>query len=123
MWSPEFFMRSRAQIRSHAMHPMLVALTIELGVRSLVCYIVAVTRVDASFAAAGFYAIIGGCIGAALAAVPGAIDLFTVVPPRSSAKTRGYLHGGLNVLALAVFIAVAAIRGGPAAMPTNSSVL
>ncbi len=116
-------MRSRAQIRSHPIHPMLVSLPIGLWVASFVFDILAVTRVDASFAAAGFYAIIGGCIGAALAAVPGVIDLFTVVPPRSSAKTRGYLHGGLNVLALAVFIAVAAIRGGPAAMPPNSSLL
>src|SRR5437868_9661552 len=111
-------MRARAQIRSHPIHPMLVAFPIGLWVTSFVFDLIAVARNEGSFAAAAFYCVIAGCVGAALAAIAGAIDLFSVVPPRSTAKKRGYLHGGLNVLALGIFIAVAAIRGGASAMPT-----
>src|SRR5438105_15588012 len=116
-------MRARAQIRSHPIHPMLVAFPIGLWVASFVFDVLAAWRGDPSFAAAGFYALIGGCIGAALAAVPGAVDLFSVVPPGSSAKKRGYVHGALNVLALALFITVAALRGGASVMPTGVTFL
>jgi len=102
---------------------MLVAFPIGLWVGSFVFDVISISRGNPSFATAGFCAVIGGCIGAALASIPGVIDLFTVVPPRSSAKQRGYIHGILNVTALGVFIAVAALRGGPAAMPNNLSLL
>ncbi len=114
-------MRSRAQIKSHPIHPMLVALPIGLWVGSLVFDCIAAARNDASFAAAGFYCAVAGCVGAALAAIPGAIDLFSVVPDRSSARKRGYIHGVLNVLALGIFIAMAARRG--VAMPDGLSLL
>ena len=116
-------MRARAHIKSHPVHPMLIALPIGLWIGSLVFDCIAAARNNPSFAAAGFYAAIAGCVGAALAAVPGAADLFTVVPEGSSARRRGYIHGTLNVVALAVFIAVAARRGGAAAMPDRLSLL
>ncbi len=71
--------------------------------------------------AAGFYCIVAGCVMAALAAVPGVIDLFSVVPPASSARQRGYIHGLLNSTALLLFIAIAAYRGGSSVMPNNLS--
>jgi uncharacterized membrane protein/nitrite reductase/ring-hydroxylating ferredoxin subunit len=116
-------MRSKASIQSHPIHPMLVAFPIGLWVVSFILDVIGKVRGDASFWAAGFYLVIGGCIGAALAALPGAIDLFTVIPPHSSAKNRGYLHGGLNVLALIVFIAVAAHRGDPGTVPDGISLV
>lgn len=102
---------------------MLVSFPIGLWVVSFILDALGKVRGDASFWAAGFYLLIGGCIGAALAAIPGALDLFTVVPPHSSAKSRGYLHGGLNVLALIVFIVVAARRGNPGTMPDGISLV
>ncbi|HSB76709.1 MAG TPA: DUF2231 domain-containing protein [Terriglobales bacterium] len=116
-------MRARAQLRSHPIHPMLVAFPIGLWIASLGFDIAAVAEGDPSLAAAGFYAVIGGCAGAALAAVAGAADLFGVVPARSSAKKRGYTHALLNVAALGLFIAVAARRGGAGAMPDGFSLL
>ena len=53
---------------------------------------------EQQYFATGFYLIVAGCVGAVLAALPGAIDLLFVVPPRSSAKERGYIHGGLSLL-------------------------
>ncbi len=116
-------MRSRASIQSHPIHPMLVAFPIGLWVVSFILDVIGKINGDGSFWAAGFYCLIGGCIGAALAAIPGSIDLFTVVPPHSSARDRGYIHGGLNVLALIVFIVVAARRGNPAAVPDGISLV
>src|SRR5438477_1841590 len=104
-------MRSLVRLKSHPIHPMLVSFPIGLWVASLIFDFVGVRAGNALLWAAGYYAIIGGCIGAALAAVPGVIDLFFVVPPRSSGRNRGYLHGGLNVLALLLFITIAARRG------------
>ena len=60
---------------------------------------------------------------AACAAVAGTIDLFGVVPDRSSARKRGYMHGGLNALVLLLFIYIAWRRGGPAQMPNGISLV
>src|SRR5206468_12001158 len=43
---------------------------------------------------------------ALLAAIPGIIDYFFIVPPKSSGKKRAGKHGVLNVVMLVIFIAV-----------------
>lgn len=110
-------MRSKAQIKSHPIHPMLVAFPVGLWVASLVFDVIAVNTSNNLMWAAGFYCVVGGCVGAVLAAVAGVIDLLSVVPPRSSARKRGYMHGGLNTVALVLFLSVAYRRGGPWEMP------
>jgi nitrite reductase/ring-hydroxylating ferredoxin subunit/uncharacterized membrane protein len=67
--------------------------------------------------AGAFYMAIGGIVGGALAAVAGTVDYIGVVPPRSSAKKRGLLHGGLNAIVLIAFIVFAAHRKDPSAQP------
>ncbi len=106
-------MRSRVNLKSHPIHPMLVAFPIGLWVASFIFDVIAVLSNNNLLWAAGFFCVLAGCVGAALAAVPGVIDLFAVVPRRSSARDRGYIHGGLNTLALLLFIFVAYRRGGP----------
>jgi uncharacterized membrane protein/nitrite reductase/ring-hydroxylating ferredoxin subunit len=108
-------MRSKAEIASHPIHPVLVAFPIGLWVTSLIFDLIGVASGEQAYSSAGFYMVIVGCIGAAFAAVAGAIDLFGIIPPRSSGRSRGYLHGGLNTAALFVFISVAYRRGTPAA--------
>ena len=105
-------MRSRASISSHPIHPMLVALPIGLWIGAFVFSVIGWATDRFLLNAAGFYALILGCIGAALAAVPGVIDLFGAIPDRSSARTRGYIHGGVNTLALLLFIYAAFRQGG-----------
>jgi nitrite reductase/ring-hydroxylating ferredoxin subunit len=51
------------------------------------------------------------------------VDLFGTVPPHSSARRRGYLHGILNSLALLLFIAEAALRGNGATPADNLTLL
>jgi nitrite reductase/ring-hydroxylating ferredoxin subunit/uncharacterized membrane protein len=116
-------MRSRANLASHPIHPMLVALPIGLWIGALVLSILSIFTGEILFGAAGFYAMIGGCIGAVMAAVPGVIDLFGTVPERSSARQRGYIHGGVNTLALLIFIYAAWRQGSPIALPDKFTVV
>ena len=116
-------MRSRASISSHPIHPMLVAFPIGLFVTSFVLDVLALWLSNAAMAAGAWYCVIGGLIGGAAAAVPGLIDLLSVVPPRSSGKNRGFLHGGLNLLVMGLFIAVAAYCGSSATIPDGWSLL
>lgn len=116
-------MRSRANISGHPVHPMLVAFPIGLWVAGVAMDLIGFATTDPSVWAAGWYAQLGGCVGAALAAVFGTLDLLSVVPPRSSAKKRGFTHALLNVCALGLYIAVLAVRGHASAQPTPLSLL
>src|ERR1700759_2299570 len=104
-------MRSRASIKSHPLHPMLVAFPIGLLVTSFVFDLIARWRDVSSLAAAAWYCMIAGLVGAAIAAIPGIIDLFAIVPSKSEARSRGYLHALANAFMIVVFIAAAAYRG------------
>lgn len=106
-------MLSKASIRSHPIHPILVAFPIGLWVTSFIFDLIGAGSQEQAYFTASYYMIIAGCIGAACAAIPGVIDLFGTIPARSSGRTRGYLHGSLNTIALLVFIYVAWRRGGP----------
>ncbi len=116
-------MRSRANIASHPIHPMLVALPIGLWIGAFVFSLISAFAHNGALAAAAFYATIAGCVGAVLAAIAGVIDLFGSVPNRSSARQRGYIHGSVNTLALIIFIYAAWRQGSPAALPDNITVL
>src|SRR5438067_730314 len=107
-------MRSRAHLGSHPIHPMLVAFPIGLWGASFAFDIFGIMLREPQLWSAGFYCAIAGCVGAALAAVPGVIDLLSVVPPRSSAKTRGLIHGVVNTFILVIFVAETIYRGNPA---------
>ncbi|HKW75136.1 MAG TPA: DUF2231 domain-containing protein [Terriglobales bacterium] len=115
-------MRSRASISSHPIHPMLVSFPIGLWVTALIFDLIALGQNNGSLFAAGFYCVIAGCVGAVLAAVAGTIDWVSVVPPQSSAKNRGLLHGSLNSLVLLLFIYIAYRQGSPAVRPDGLTI-
>jgi nitrite reductase/ring-hydroxylating ferredoxin subunit/uncharacterized membrane protein len=110
-------MRSPASIKSLPLHPALVVFPIALWITSFLFALLAIGLNSSALRAAGFYCVIAGCVGAVLAAIPGAWDWFTIVPSRSSAKSRGLLHGSLNVLALILYIWVAARLGDAGTKP------
>ncbi|HEX8926438.1 MAG TPA: DUF2231 domain-containing protein [Terriglobales bacterium] len=116
-------MRSRANIASHPVHPMLVAFPIGLWVGGFAMDLIGFAAKDQSIWMGGWYAQLGGCAGAALAAVFGTVDLLAVVPPRSSGKKRGFTHALLNVCALGLFVAVLVVRGNAGVQPTGLSLL
>ncbi|HET9742528.1 MAG TPA: DUF2231 domain-containing protein [Terriglobales bacterium] len=110
-------MRSRAQISSHPIHPMLVVFPIGLFIGGWIFDLIGSATNNELLWAASYYCVIAGLVGGFCAAIAGTIDWATVVPPRSSGKRRGLLHGCLNALVLAAFIIIAVNRGDPIAQP------
>jgi nitrite reductase/ring-hydroxylating ferredoxin subunit/uncharacterized membrane protein len=90
-------MKSRANLKSHPIHPMLVTLPIGLWTASLAYDLAAAARGSRRLQDSADDMMLAGLIGALAAAVPGAIDYFAVIPPESSAKQRGATHGLLNL--------------------------
>ena len=99
-------MRSTAQIKTHPVHPMLVAFPIAFFTGALLFDALALltdTHVLA-FSVTGYYMGVAGMIGALAAAVAGFIDYLYTVPPASSAKKRATKHALLNVTTLSCFL-------------------
>lgn len=115
-------MRARAHIQSHPIHPMLVAFPIGLFITSFAFDLIAFYANLPGLAVAGWYCAVAGLFGGAAAAIAGATDLFGVVPPKSSARTRGWTHAILNTLVMALFIASVVYRNGPG-MPNSISLI
>ena len=115
-------MRSLASIKSHPLHPMAIAFPIGLLITSFIFDLLSLWEKSTALASAGWYCVVAGLIGALFAIVPGAVDLFRIVPPNSEARSRGYWHAVLNLLMMAVFVAVAA-RRGVGIMPDNTSLV
>jgi nitrite reductase/ring-hydroxylating ferredoxin subunit/uncharacterized membrane protein len=102
---------------------MLIPFPFALWTASVIFDLLGIMTGQPMYWSVGYYCAIGGCLGALLAAVPGAIDWLTVVPPRSSAKKRGLVHGVLNVTVLLLFAYLVFRRGGPDSRPENAQLL
>jgi len=76
---------------------MLVSLPIGLWTGSLAYDLASLAAGDDQLRRTADDMMLAGFLGALAAAVPGAIDYFAVIPPRSSAKKRGATHGLINV--------------------------
>jgi uncharacterized membrane protein len=97
-------MASPASIGGHPIHPMIIPFPIGLWVFSLVADVIYLWRdnpVWANYVA--FYTLLGGIIGAAVAAVPGLIDWLSLKEP-TVVKIANW-HARLNVIALLIFAA------------------
>jgi len=97
-------MRSKAHIKSHPLHPILVGFPITFFISTLLFDVTAAWRSNESFSHTASYLHVLGIISAIAAAIPGVIDYFKVIPPRSSAKKRSTQHGIINSTALLIFI-------------------
>ena len=96
-------MRSKASIKSHPLHPILVSFPIAFLTGTFVSDVIATISGNENFWQTGYYLEIAGIGMGLLAAVPGIIDYVYTVPPKSSAKKRGVKHGLLNVTHLVLF--------------------
>ena len=96
-------MLSKARIGSHPLHPMLIAIPVTTYLATFASLIaLGVTR-DPFWFRVGLWANLVGVVSALVAAVPGAIDLVTVVPRRTVARKTGVFHALTNVAALVLF--------------------
>lgn len=99
-------MKSKASIKGHPIHPILIAFPIAFFVGSFVFDILSLALHRDLFWITGYYCAIAGVIGGLAAAIPGTIDYFNTIPPKSSGKKRGTQHAIINVLNLLLFVAV-----------------
>lgn len=97
-------MKSKASFKSHPLHPILVCFPIAFFIGTLVFDLMGWANNDQGYWQTGFHLEIAGLIGGVLAGIPGAIDYFITVPPRSSAKNRATKHAVLNLSMLIVFM-------------------
>ena len=106
-------MKSRAQIKSHPLHPILVAFPIAFFIGAFLFDALSQFLNKHSFWQTGGYLAIAGIASALIAAIPGIIDYFYIVPPESSAKKRATQHGLINLLNVFVFGFATYYRGRP----------
>ena len=77
-------MRTPASIAGHPIHPMLIVFPVGLLIFSLICDVISTRSADPSpWALVAFYTMVGGLIGALVAAVPGLIDLLSLATKQS----------------------------------------
>jgi uncharacterized membrane protein len=97
----------RASIAKHPLHPMLVVFPIGLWVAALAFDIVETVTGNPLWRTLAFWNIIGGIVGALVAAVPGFLDY----PGRAGRAGRiATWHMVLNLAAVALFAVNAFIR-------------
>lgn len=89
-------MKSKAHVGGHALHPMLVTLPAGAVLFTLVFDLVHLVLGQGQWWLATRPVLAVGLVGAVLAAIPGLVDLSTVVP-KGRATAVGLAHLGLNV--------------------------
>lgn len=95
-------MESKAKLLGHPIHPMLIVLPLGLFIGAVVFDALYLWQGNPTFAAVGYWNIAGGIIGGLLAAVFGLVDWWAI-PSGTRAKRIGLLHGGGNVVVVALF--------------------
>jgi uncharacterized membrane protein len=117
-------MRTPASIAKHPIHPMLVPLPIGLWIFSFLCDLAFVLGAGAYFwFTVGFYTMIGGTLGALLAAIPGTIDMLSLT---GRLKKLALTHMALNVTIVLLYAVNIGMRiGDPAVagLPLTLSII
>jgi uncharacterized membrane protein/nitrite reductase/ring-hydroxylating ferredoxin subunit len=103
-------MRSKAHIKGHPLHPILVSFPISLLTGALLLDVLTMVTYNVSFMQAGYYSEAAGLISALAAAVPGILDYIYTVPPESSAHKRATNHALYNSTAVMIFTAAFFMR-------------
>jgi uncharacterized membrane protein len=113
-------MASPASFNGHPIHPMIIPFPIALWVFSLVADVIYLWRGNPIWKDwIAFYALLGGIIGAVVAAVPGLIDWLSITD-RAVVRIANW-HARLNVIALLVFAASFYLRTTSGASLVNNN--
>lgn len=105
-------MRSKVNIKSHPLHPILVSFPIGFFTGTLVCHVLGWITATPGLIETAYYLNIGGIAFGLIAAIPGFIDYLYTVPPKSSAKKRGAKHGISNAISIVLFAIALIYRTG-----------
>jgi nitrite reductase/ring-hydroxylating ferredoxin subunit/uncharacterized membrane protein len=96
-------MKSKVNIKSHPLHPILVPFPIAFFTGTLISHLVGWLMNMPDLLRTAYFLNIGGIGFALLAAVPGFLDFLYTVPPKSTGKKRAAKHGIINVTMLVCF--------------------
>lgn len=96
-------MKSKAHVSGHPLHPILIAFPIGFLTGTLIFDLLAIWTGDQPYSQTAEHLLLAGMISTIIAAVPGLVDYFYTVPPKSSAKKRATKHALLNVSHLVLF--------------------
>jgi uncharacterized membrane protein/nitrite reductase/ring-hydroxylating ferredoxin subunit len=110
--------RSTASFKGHPIHVILIPFPIAFLSGSFVADAAGLLLDHPTFQVMGGYLALAGVVMALVAAVPGAVDYFTTVPPDSSGKDRATKHALANLSAVALFVVALVVRGGIEAAPS-----
>src|SRR5690606_36726472 len=110
-------MRSRASVRGHPIHPMLIPFPIAFLAGGLAADLAGWALDHPDGAVIGYYLVIAGIATGIVAAFAGLIDYVATVPPNSSARRRATRHMVVNLAALFLFAIAWYLRGGPGVQP------
>lgn len=101
-------MRTPARIAKHPIHPMLIPIPIGLWIFSFVCDLTFVLGSGASlWFTLSFWTLIGGLVGALIAAIPGVIDMLSL---EGMPKKIALTHGALNLTVVVLYAVNLAMR-------------
>ena len=103
-------MRTPASIAKHPIHPMLVPIPIGLWLFSLVCDLVyAYGGGGAQWQTVAFYTMVGGVVGALVAAIPGLIDMLSLP---AAPKRTAIVHMAINLTIVGLYVINIFVRLG-----------
>jgi nitrite reductase/ring-hydroxylating ferredoxin subunit/uncharacterized membrane protein len=116
-------MRSKAQIQSHPIHPMLVSFPIAFLFGAFGFDLAGrLARWPIGWATGAYLSLVAIALGL-IAAVPGLIDYLSVLPPNSSGKARATQHMLVNVSSLLAVAVAWAFRDRTSLMPSTGTLL
>ena len=105
-------MRSTASFKGHPIHPALIPLPFAFLVGAFGFNAAGLLIEEAELARIGGWLAVVGVASALVAAVPGFIDYFYTVPPRSTGKQRATRHMIVNLSAVILFTLSLVLRDG-----------
>lgn len=94
-------MSTPASIAKHPIHPMIVVLPMGLWSFSLVADLIVAAGWRTPWHEVAFYTMVGGTVGALLAAVPGLIDFLSITDNES--RSIAFYHLIVNLAATLIF--------------------
>lgn len=95
-------MSTRASVHNHPIHPMVIVLPVGLWVFAVFCYAIFLLSGVLVWRTVSLYAMGGGVVGGAIAAIPGTIDFLSL--PKSRVQTIALTHMIVNIVALTIFL-------------------
>ena len=111
-------METRFKLLGHPVHPMLIVFPLGLFATAVIFDLLYLITANADLAVFSFWAIAAGIVGGLAAALFGLID-WLAIPSGTRAKQVGLIHGGGNVVIVALFAVSWLMRLDDAAFAPN----